>query len=143
MFRSRLAAATVTAVMAAGVVAGVAPLAAAAPAESVSASAPAQAASTCVSDLQAAQASNNAAIAASQANDPSGARNHNLATATHLVSAIGNCQGQPQVVGTNVLAATAANATALVYNLLGATTAGLGAEQAAASAISQALAHAS
>ncbi|MES4891002.1 hypothetical protein [Streptomyces sp. NPDC096012] len=134
MFRSRLAAAAVTATMAGGAVVGIAPLAMAAPA--------AAAASACVSDLQAAQTSNNAAIAADQASDPAGARSHDVATATYLAAAIGDCQGQPQVVGANVLTANATNATALVYNLLGAASAALGAEQATASAITQALANA-
>ncbi|MET8560813.1 hypothetical protein ABZV75_09465 [Streptomyces flaveolus] len=134
MFRSRLAAATVATAMAAGAVVGIAPLAMAAPAAAVSA---------CVADLQSAQTSNDAAIAADQANSPATARNHNVATATYLVAAIGDCLGQPQVVRTNVLTATAANATALVYNLLGASSAALSSEQAAASAISQALANAS
>ncbi|AEY86821.1 hypothetical protein ACWC4C_06070 [Streptomyces olivaceoviridis] len=134
MFRSRLAAAAAVTTMAAGAVVGIAPLAMAAPDAAVSA---------CVADLQSAQTSNNAAIAADQANNPAAARTHNVSTATYLVAAIGDCQGQPQVVGTNVLAATATNATALVYNLLGASSAALGSEQATASAITQALANAS
>ncbi|MFE9360741.1 hypothetical protein ACFYPB_42710 [Streptomyces olivaceoviridis] len=133
MFRSRLAAAAAVTTMAAGAVVGIAPLAMAAPA----------AVSACVADLQSAQTSNNAAIAADQANNPAAARTHNVSTATYLVAAIGDCQGQPQVVGTNVLAATATNATALVYNLLGASSAALGSEQATASALTQALANAS
>ncbi|MFF9373260.1 hypothetical protein ACF1BB_01765 [Streptomyces griseoluteus] len=132
MFRSRLAAAAATAALAAGAVVGIAPLATAAPA----------AVSACVSDLQSAQTANNAAIAADQANNPAGARIQNVATATYLAAAIGDCQGQPNVVGTNVLTATASNATALVYNILGVTSSALGAEQATASAITQALASA-
>ncbi|MFI9246568.1 hypothetical protein ACIGXF_29305 [Streptomyces sp. NPDC053086] len=134
MFRSRLATATVVTAMAAGAVVGIAPLATAAPAAAVSA---------CVADLQAAQTANNAAIAADQASNVAGARTHNAATATYLVAAIGDCQGQPQVVGSNILTATATNATALVYNLLGASSAALSSEQATASAITQALANAS
>ncbi|MEU7428340.1 hypothetical protein [Streptomyces sp. NPDC040750] len=134
MIRFRLAAAAVVTTMAAGAIVGIAPLASAAPAAAVS---------SCVADLQAAQTSNNAAIAADQASNPAGARSHNVATATYLLSAIGDCQGQPQVVGSNVLTATATNATALVYNLLGASSAALSSEQATASAITQALANAS
>ncbi|MYV43149.1 hypothetical protein GT030_30920 [Streptomyces sp. SID1328] len=132
MFRSRLAAAAATAALAAGAVVGIAPLATAAPA----------AVSACVSDLQSAQTANNAAIAADQANNPAGARIQNVAAATYLAAAIGDCQGQPNVVGANVLTATATNATALVYNVLGVTSSALGAEQATASAITQALASA-
>ncbi|MGW0880216.1 hypothetical protein [Streptomyces sp. NPDC002671] len=135
MFRSRLAAATVTATMAAGAVVGIAPLAMATPA--------AAPASACVGDLQSAQTSNNAAIAADQADDPAAARTHNVATAAYLEAAIGDCQGQPQVVGAGILMATATNATALVYNILGFSSVALGSEQATASAISQALANAS
>ncbi|MEU2913758.1 hypothetical protein ACWCQ0_29120 [Streptomyces massasporeus] len=134
MFRPRLAA-VVTVTMAAGAVLGVAPLAVAAPA--------AAAVSACVSDLQAAQSSNNAAIAADQVNNTAGARTHNVVTATYLVAAIGDCHGQPPVVGANVLTASATNATALVQNLLGASSAALASEQATASALSQALANAS
>ncbi|MEU9763750.1 hypothetical protein AB0D98_29390 [Streptomyces sp. NPDC047987] len=134
MFRSRLAAATVTATLAAGAVVGIAPLAAAAPA--------AAAASPCVNDLQAAQASNNAAIAADQANNTKVAFANNLRTATSLASALGDCAGQPPVVGVNILTASATNVTAIVYNLLGAAASALGSEQATASSISQALANA-
>ncbi|MGW2181828.1 hypothetical protein ACWCXX_27780 [Streptomyces sp. NPDC001732] len=134
MFRSRLAAATATAALAAGAVVGFAPLAAAAPA--------AVAASPCVNDLQAAQASNNAAIAADQANNTKAAFSSNLSTATSLASALGDCAGQPPVVGANVLMASATNATAIVYNLLGSASSALGSEQATASSISQALASA-
>ncbi|MFC8277850.1 hypothetical protein ACFUJR_36035 [Streptomyces sp. NPDC057271] len=135
MFRSRIAAAAVTATMAVGAVVGIAPLAMAAPA--------AAAVSPCVSALESAQASNDAAIAADEANDPAAARTHNVVTATYLVSAIGDCQGQPQVVGANILTASASNGTALVYNILGVTSAALAAEQATASALDQALANAS
>ncbi|MDV9192077.1 hypothetical protein R6L23_28380 [Streptomyces sp. SR27] len=131
MNRSRLAAATVTAAMAAAAAVGFAPLAVAAPAAAPSA---------CVSDLQAAQTSNNAAIAADQVNNTPAARTANLSTATSLVAAIGDCAGQPPVVGANVLTASASNAVALVYNLLGASSSALGAEQATASALTQALA---
>ncbi|MGW4227027.1 hypothetical protein ACWEG1_26615 [Streptomyces bauhiniae] len=131
MFRSRLAAATATAALAAGAVVGIAPLATAAPAVSA-----------CVSDLQSAQTANNAAIAADQANNAAGARIQNVAAATYLAAAIGDCQGQPTVVGANVLTATATNATALVYNILGVTSSALSSEQATASALTQALASA-
>ncbi|MGW5332792.1 hypothetical protein [Streptomyces bauhiniae] len=131
MFRSRLAAAAATAALAAGAVVGIAPLATAAPVVSA-----------CVSDLQSAQTANNAAIAADQANNPAGARIQNVAAATYLAAAIGDCQGQPTVVGANVLTATATNATALVYNILGVTSSALAAEQATASALTQALASA-
>ncbi|MEV5957557.1 hypothetical protein AB0M11_27955 [Streptomyces sp. NPDC051987] len=134
MFRSRLAAATATATMAAGAIVGIAPLATAAPA--------AAAVSSCVADLQSAQTANNAAIAADTASNPAGARTHNLATATYLVAAMGDCQGQPQVVGSNILTASATNAIALLQNLFGNANAALGSEQATASAISQALANA-
>ncbi|MFG2221113.1 MULTISPECIES: hypothetical protein [unclassified Streptomyces] len=134
MFRSRLAAATVTAALAAGAVVGFAPLAAAAPT--------AVAASACVNDLQAAQASNNAAIAADQANDTKTAFSNNLSTAISLASVLGDCTGQPPVVGSNVLAASATNATAIIYNLLGSASSALSSEQATASSISQALASA-
>ncbi|MGW0961880.1 hypothetical protein ACWD4K_23300 [Streptomyces gelaticus] len=132
MFRSRLAAATVTAALVAGAVVGLAPLAAAAPA--------AVAASACVNDLQAAQASNDAAIAADQANDTKAAFSSNLNTATSLASALGDCAGQPPTVGANVLMASATNATAIVYNLLGVAGSALSSERATASSISQALA---
>ncbi|MET8695317.1 hypothetical protein ACFTT0_06620 [Streptomyces bauhiniae] len=131
MFRSRLAAAAATAALAAGAVVGIAPLATAAPAVSA-----------CVSDLQSAQTANNAAIAADQANNAAGARIQNVAAATYLAAAIGDCQGQPTVVGANVLTATATNATALVYNILGVTSSALSSEQATASALTQALASA-
>ncbi|MEV0183507.1 hypothetical protein AB0I54_30055 [Streptomyces sp. NPDC050625] len=134
MFRSRLAAATVTAVLAAGAVVGIAPLAMAAPAA---------AASPCVNDLAAAQASNNEAIAADQVGDTVTARTHNLSTATSLVAAMGDCAGQPQVVGANIVTAAGANAGATLYNLVGASSAALSAERATASAIDQALANAS
>ncbi|WP_030594693.1 hypothetical protein [Streptomyces anulatus] len=132
MFRSRFAVAAVTATMAVGAVVGIAPVAMAAPV-----------ASACVTALESAQTSNNAAIAADEANNPAAARTHNVVTATYLVSAVGDCQGQPQVVGANILTASASNGTALVYNILGVTSAALAAEQATASAISQALANAS
>ncbi|MFF7977423.1 hypothetical protein [Streptomyces sp. NPDC007905] len=132
MNRSRLAAATAAMAVAAAV--GIAPLAEAAPA--------AVAASSCVTDLQAAQTSNNAAIAADQDDDTRAARNHNLSTATWLVAAVGGCTGQPSAVGSNVLTASATNATALVYNLLGVSVAALSSEQATASALTQALANA-
>ncbi|MEW2319362.1 hypothetical protein [Streptomyces bauhiniae] len=131
MFRSRLAAVTATAALAAGAVVGIAPLATAAPAVSA-----------CVSDLQSAQTANNAALAADQANNAAGARIQNVAAATYLAAAIGDCQGQPTVVGANVLTATATNATALVYNILGVTSSALSSEQATASALTQALASA-
>ncbi|MEU3220099.1 hypothetical protein [Streptomyces sp. NPDC006971] len=134
MFRSRLAAAAVTAALAAGAVVGIAPLATAAPA--------AVAASACVNDLQAAQTSNNAAIAADQANDTKAAFSSNLSTATSLASALADCAGQPPVVGANILTASATNATAIIYNLLGAAGSALRSEQATASSISQALANA-
>ncbi|MGW7327352.1 hypothetical protein ACWGIU_01710 [Streptomyces sp. NPDC054840] len=132
MDRSRLAAATVTAAIALAAAVGIAPLAAAAPA--------AAAASACVNDLEAAQATNDAAIAADQVNDTATARTYNLATATSLVAAMGDCAGQPPVVGANVLTASSSNAVALVYNLLGASGAALASEQATASALTQALA---
>lgn len=131
MNRSRLAAATVTAAMAVAAAVGFAPLAVAAPAAAPSA---------CVSDLQAAQTSNNAAIAADQVNNTSVARTYNLSTATALIAAMGDCAGQPPVVGSNVLTASASNAVALVYNLLGASASALSSEQATASALTQALA---
>ncbi|MGW0754046.1 hypothetical protein [Streptomyces sp. NPDC002587] len=131
MNRCRLAAATVTAVMAVAAAVGFAPLAVAAPAAAVSA---------CVSDLQAAQTSNNAAIAADQVNNTAAARTYNLSTATSLVAALGDCAGQPPVVGSNVLSANANNAVALVYNLLGASASALASEQATASSLTQALA---
>ncbi|MCX5114682.1 hypothetical protein OOK13_40710 [Streptomyces sp. NBC_00378] len=134
MFRSRIATVTVAAALAAGAVVGFAPLAAAAPA--------AVAASACVSDLQAAQASNSAAIAADQTNDTKAAFSSNLSTSTSLVSALGDCAGQLPVVGANVLMASATNAAASVYNLLGAASSALSSEQATASSISQALASA-
>ncbi|MEU6064698.1 MULTISPECIES: hypothetical protein [Streptomyces] len=134
MIRSRLAAATVTAALAAGAVVGIAPLAMATPAA---------AASPCVNDLEAAQASNNAAIAADQANDTTTARTHNLSTATSLVAAMGDCLGQPQVVVANILTASATNASAIVHNWIGASSSALSSEQATASAIDQALANAS
>ncbi|MFF9510040.1 hypothetical protein ACF1BU_24010 [Streptomyces sp. NPDC014724] len=134
MIRSRLAAATVTAAMAAGAVVGIAPLAVAAPAAAT--------ASPCVSDLQAAQASNNAAVAADQANDTRTAFANNLTTATSLVAALGDCVGQSPVVGANILTASGANATAIVSNLLGASGSALSSEQATDSSITQALANA-
>ncbi|MER5934840.1 hypothetical protein [Streptomyces sp. NPDC002054] len=132
MNRSRLAAATVTAAMAAAAAVGFAPLAVAAPALA--------APSACVIDLQSAQTSNNAAIVADQANNTAAARTYNLSTATALVAAMGDCAGQPPVVGSNILTASASNAVALVYNLLGASASALSAEQATASALTQALA---
>lgn len=135
MFRPRISAAAVTAVMAAGAALGIAPVALATPA--------AAAASPCVNDLTSAQASNNAAIAADQANDTQTARTQNLSTAVSLVAALGDCLGQPQVVGANILTASASNATAVVYNLIGASGSALSSEQATASAITQALANAS
>ncbi|MEV0415009.1 hypothetical protein AB0I68_30500 [Streptomyces sp. NPDC050448] len=132
MNRSRLAAATVTAAMALGAAVGIAPLAVAAPA--------AAATSACVSDLQAAQTSNNLAIAADQVNNTATARTYNLSAATSLAAALGDCVGQPPVVGANVLTASASNAVALVYNLLGASGSALSSEQATASALTQALA---
>ncbi|MFC6485609.1 hypothetical protein ACFQGN_32630 [Streptomyces goshikiensis] len=96
--------------------------------------------SVCVTDLQAAQTSNNAAIAADQVNNTAAARTANLSTATSLVAAIGDCAGQVPTVGANVLTASASNAVALVYNLLGASASALSAEQATASSITQALA---
>ncbi|MFF2849108.1 hypothetical protein ACFVT5_22685 [Streptomyces sp. NPDC058001] len=134
MNRSRFTAATVTAAMAVAVTLGIVPLAVAAPA--------AVAASPCVNDLQAAQTSNNAAIAADLVNDTSTARTHNLSTATSLVAAMGDCVGQPPVVGANILTASATNATALVYNLLGASASALSSERATASSLTQALANA-
>ncbi|MER7690936.1 hypothetical protein [Streptomyces sp. NPDC097610] len=130
MFRSRLA----TAAIAAGAIVGIAPLAMAAPA--------AAAVSSCVDDLQAAQTANNAAIAADTASNPAGARTHNLTAAMYLVAAMGDCQGPPKAVGSNILTASATNAIALLQNLLGNASAALGSEQAAATAISQALANA-
>ncbi|MFD8719849.1 hypothetical protein ACFV2H_17985 [Streptomyces sp. NPDC059629] len=59
------------------------------------------------------------------------------------MAAIGACQGQPQVVGVNVLTANATNSVALVYNVLGASSVALGSGQATASAITRALANAS
>lgn len=131
MIRSRLAVITVTVVMAAGAVVGIAPLAAAAPAATTS---------SCVNDLQAAQTSNNAAIAADQANDTKTAFSNNVTTATSLVAALGDCVGQPPVVGAGVLAASGTNVTAIVYNLLGVPASALSSEQATASSITQALA---
>lgn len=131
MFRTRIAAAAATAALAAGAVVGIAPLASAGPMVTA-----------CVSDLQSAQTANNAAIAADQANNPAGARIQNVAAATYLAAAIGDCQGQPTTVGANVLTATATNATALVYNILGITSSALSSEQATASALTQALASA-
>ncbi|MFF7405620.1 hypothetical protein [Streptomyces murinus] len=134
MFRPRITAAAVTAVMAAGTIVGVAPVVLATPA--------AAAASPCVNDLTSAQTANNAAIAADQANDTQTARTQNLSTAVSLVAALGDCLTQPQVVGANILTASATNATAVVYNLLGASSSALSSEQATASAITQALANA-
>ncbi|UXY31904.1 hypothetical protein [Streptomyces sp. HUAS TT20] len=134
MFRSRLAAATVSAVLAAGAVVGIAPLALAAPAT---------AASPCVNDLLAAQASNNDAITADQVGDTMTARTHNLSTTTSLGAAMNDCFGQPQIVGANILTASGHNAGALLSNLVGASSAALSSELAAASAIDQALANAS
>lgn len=131
MFRTRIAAAAATAALAAGAVVGIAPLASAGPMVTA-----------CVADLQSAQTANNAAIAADQANNPAGARIQNVAAATYLAAAIGDCQGQPTTVGVNVLTATATNATALVYNILGITSSALSSEQATASALTQALASA-
>ncbi|MFE2928612.1 hypothetical protein ACFXG5_33280, partial [Streptomyces goshikiensis] len=81
-----------------------------------------------------------AAIAADQVNNTTAARTANLSTATSLVAAIGDCAGQVPAVGANVLTASASNAVALVYNLLGASASALSAEQATASSITQALA---
>lgn len=134
MIRSRLAAATVTAALAAGAVVGIAPLAMAAPAA---------AASPCVNDLAVAQASNYQAIAADRVNDTVTARAHNLSTATYLTAATGDCVGQPPVVGANIATASGNNATAALYNLIGASSAALSSERATASAIAQALANAS
>ncbi|OIK23515.1 hypothetical protein [Streptomyces malaysiense] len=135
MFRPRITAAAVSVVMAAGAAVGIAPVVLATPA--------AAAASTCVNDLTSAQTSNNAAITADQASDTQTARTHNLSTAVSLVAALGDCLTQPQVVEANILTASATNATAVVYNLLGASSSALSSEQATAAAITQALANAS
>ncbi|KUL43818.1 hypothetical protein ADL22_13100 [Streptomyces sp. NRRL F-4489] len=133
---NRIRIVTGTATLAAALVLGAAPLA--------SAAAPARVAvSACVTDLQAAQSSNNAAISADQVNNTAAARNHNLSTATSLLSAAVDCLGQPSTVTANVLTATTSNAAAVVFNLLGASGAALDSERSTASAISQALANAS
>ncbi|MCK7621748.1 hypothetical protein MUU72_01155 [Streptomyces sp. RS10V-4] len=133
MNRIRIAAST--AVVATALVLGAAPVASAAPAR--------VAASACVTDLQAAQTSNNAAISADQLNNTSAARTANLSTATSLLSAVVDCLGQPSAVTANVLTATTSNAAAVVFNLLGASAAALDSERSTASALTQALANAS
>ncbi|MEV7468022.1 hypothetical protein AB0O20_16195 [Streptomyces kronopolitis] len=100
-------------------------------------------ASTCVQDLETAQTSNNAAIAADNASNTVTARTHNLATLTSLTSAAVDClAGQPSSVVTEIVTATANNAVATVFNTLGNSAAALGSEQTTATAISQALANA-
>ncbi|WP_310723467.1 hypothetical protein [Streptomyces sp. N2A] len=135
MNRVRIAAATGTSAVAIALALGVAPMASAAPAKA--------AVSACVSDLEAAQNSNNAAIAADQANNTNAARVHNLSTTTSLLSAAVDCLGQPSGVTANVLTATTSNVAATVFNVLGASAAALNSEQSTAAAITSALANAS
>ena len=100
-------------------------------------------ASTCVQDLQAAQTSNNAAIAADNAANTVTARTYNLSTLTSLTSAAVDCLiGQPVSVVINIVTATTNNALATVYNTLGNSAAALDSEQSTATAISDALASA-
>jgi hypothetical protein len=136
MSRNHITGLTAAVVLAAAAVVGVAP--------SAFAAAPAAAqASTCVQDLQAAQTSNNAAIAADTATNTVTARTDNLATLTSLTSAVVDCVlGQPLNVVTEIVTATANNAVAAVFNTLGNSAAALDREQTTATAISQALASA-
>jgi hypothetical protein len=135
MNRNRIPALVAVAALSTAGVLGMAPSALAAT------PAAAQAASTCVQDLQAAQTSNNAAIAADTAADTVTARTDNLSTVTSLTSAAVDCLvGQPLNVVTNVVTATANNALATVFNTLGNSAAALDREQTTATAISEALA---
>jgi hypothetical protein len=136
MSRKRIAVLMSAATLAAAGVVGMAPSA-------FAATPTAAQASTCVQDLQTAQTSNNAAIAADNVSNTVTARTNNLATLTSLASAALDClAGQPSSVVTEIVTATANNAVATVFNTLGNSAAALASEQTIATAITQALASA-